>query len=666
MRHVVLFLLLVVPIAAVAQRENTFYVKQFGTQTLRTVGAMTAAAQAQCNSNTSIPCVLVFDPTLAAFSAGTMPVRCAQCVWLDYRSSDPQVNGAPLSSNPLNMKIFGCKGDGASDDSPCFAAAAASIVASRNVVGKNCTTAYLPPGTYLVHEADLSAAGSCFLLAGDNEQSTVIRYNGAGGAGSYVLRFGSLSFGGWRDFIIYGYDAAYTTVAQNGIQITGLLDRMSKAERFRIQGTYGDAIAQTTNAGVVNFAMKHFRFDSIGGFGFTLWTNGTSDGADVEWDEWTQDNNISDASLRTLLTNKGLYDGTHWGMGLIHCNNCRSVNWVLSNGRIETNKALVTQGAAGEASLLYEENTTAGQSGMLILVNVEGTNGQSAIRKYPLVSANVANAMGLRIFASGLYNYLCYIKDRTTGNCVGNRTGNVALASYTSTNNSMAAVDVDSHQEQSRATSAQAGNAAKWGRGDIWWHLATDFVPGATGVGTVMVYPASGKGRFDAATLSTAAVVTSGSATVGLPVDPSTLDLVQGDAITLVGAGAAAANYDASVTAIDYVNKTLTVSPAPSTSVNPATLKWAVPISREFGFDATRRTAAPGSGQWFKGEVVWNSVPAAGSPMGWICTVAGTPGTWVPFGYVGTTPTKAATGQRFVCIDAAGNFVSSATACSGT
>lgn len=40
--------------------------------------------------------------------------------------------------------------------------------------------------------------------------------------------------------------------------------------------------------------------------------------------------------------------------------------------------------------------------------------------------------------------------------------------------------------------------------------------------------------------------------------------------------------------------------------------------------------AAPTSGAWRVGDVVWNAVPTASSAFAWICTVAGTPGTWVP------------------------------------
>ena len=51
-----------------------------------------------------------------------------------------------------------------------------------------------------------------------------------------------------------------------------------------------------------------------------------------------------------------------------------------------------------------------------------------------------------------------------------------------------------------------------------------------------------------------------------------------------------------------------------------------------------RGTAAPTTGTWAVGDTVGNSAPTAGGVVGWVCTVAGTPGTWVPFG---NTPTAA-------------------------
>lgn len=42
-------------------------------------------------------------------------------------------------------------------------------------------------------------------------------------------------------------------------------------------------------------------------------------------------------------------------------------------------------------------------------------------------------------------------------------------------------------------------------------------------------------------------------------------------------------------------------------------------------------TAAPTSGTWAVGDIVYNRAPAAGGSLGWICTTAGTPGTWKTF-----------------------------------
>lgn len=45
-------------------------------------------------------------------------------------------------------------------------------------------------------------------------------------------------------------------------------------------------------------------------------------------------------------------------------------------------------------------------------------------------------------------------------------------------------------------------------------------------------------------------------------------------------------------------------------------------------------TAAPGSGTWAKGDIVWNVNPAASGKIGWVCTATGSPGTWKPFGAI--------------------------------
>ena len=43
-------------------------------------------------------------------------------------------------------------------------------------------------------------------------------------------------------------------------------------------------------------------------------------------------------------------------------------------------------------------------------------------------------------------------------------------------------------------------------------------------------------------------------------------------------------------------------------------------------------TVSPATGTWAVGDSVQNRVPSVGQPKGWLCTVAGTPGTWVSIG----------------------------------
>jgi hypothetical protein len=45
-------------------------------------------------------------------------------------------------------------------------------------------------------------------------------------------------------------------------------------------------------------------------------------------------------------------------------------------------------------------------------------------------------------------------------------------------------------------------------------------------------------------------------------------------------------------------------------------------------------TAAPTSGTYKRGDIVWNSTPAASGNVGWVCTTAGNPGTWKTFGTI--------------------------------
>ena len=42
----------------------------------------------------------------------------------------------------------------------------------------------------------------------------------------------------------------------------------------------------------------------------------------------------------------------------------------------------------------------------------------------------------------------------------------------------------------------------------------------------------------------------------------------------------------------------------------------------------------PKDGTFNQGDIVWNNIPRADAPVGWICTRPGTPGVWNPFGLI--------------------------------
>jgi len=52
------------------------------------------------------------------------------------------------------------------------------------------------------------------------------------------------------------------------------------------------------------------------------------------------------------------------------------------------------------------------------------------------------------------------------------------------------------------------------------------------------------------------------------------------------------------------------------------------------GRQQTNGTAAPTTGEWSRGDIVWNRSPSPGGFVGWVCTTGGTPGTWKGYGAI--------------------------------
>ena len=115
-----------------------------------------------------------------------------------------------------------------------------------------------------------------------------------------------------------------------------------------------------------------------------------------------------------------------------------------------------------------------------------------------------------------------------------------------------------------------------------------------------------------------------GSGTVQL--SGATTVLHPGMNITIDGVTATIARIDAT-TNIIYLWEAISVSGGahPITYTAPTWIEIATKV---------KAGAAPTTGTYSVGDVVYNTIPAAGGSIGWVCVTAGTPGTWKEFGLI--------------------------------
>lgn len=126
-------LVLLIAAAVSAQTDNTIYVRNFHGNN---VGAKTTAAMATCNPSTVVPCILVLDPSLAAWPAGTMPTLCSHCYLWDFTHGIPPAGGGGNTYVSVNVAGSGaarpvsypCTGIGATDTTNINGALAAENI----------------------------------------------------------------------------------------------------------------------------------------------------------------------------------------------------------------------------------------------------------------------------------------------------------------------------------------------------------------------------------------------------------------------------------------------------------------------------------------------------------------------------------------------------------
>ncbi len=186
--------------------------------------------------------------------------------------------------------------------------------------------------------------------------------------------------------------------------------------------------------------------------------------------------------------------------------------------------------------------------------------------------------------------------------------------------------------------------------GDVLYR-STDFVPGTNGPIRVLTYPATGRSTIDAGGLniSTTATIATNASTgtanfTGFNPLASNLQLndnllckncdatgaltvpFQVTCIDGTGSGTVCAGLGAQGIVASVAPGCIGASTCPAAGAE--TVQWQIGQLGDFGFEATWGSAAPSSGTYGVGRVVWNTNISSGQPIYWICSTAGTPGTW--------------------------------------
>lgn len=84
--------------------------------------------------------------------------------------------------------------------------------------------------------------------------------------------------------------------------------------------------------------------------------------------------------------------------------------------------------------------------------------------------------------------------------------------------------------------------------------------------------------------------------------------------------------YNGGISAINITGKYNAITAGRASAISKGMPLFANGLWLGFGSTArqvTNGTAAPTTGQWARGDIVWNTAPSAGGSMGWMCTTTG-------------------------------------------
>jgi hypothetical protein len=470
----------------------------------------------------------------------------------------------------ISVKDFGAIGDGVADDSAAIQAAEDAGVLIGDALGGRYPKIHFPNGTYKCNHLTWKRVCS---WVGEEVGNTRLVYNGPDNtAGSYIVGLavssGAVPYSGFYNMTFVGFDSGDTSNPSAAHAILNLgtqLDWGFKLENLHFSSFFDDALQlRGTNSVFVNLFINRVRFDGCGGFGIFIGSNNSNSGSPMVLDQFTLDNNII-GNYATKMTGQGRYDGSRWGKGLLRLDDGQSVSCHIANARIELNKKLVAHNNA--FSLIYANNTIGGSRSFINVSNIQGTGRNDQ----PIIFCkDVTGRVTLRHSDIGMSAYAKLYEGTSLERDLYK---NQVQIGFSGSNTQMpTGLQLYGHQLEWRGNPPEQlpSHGGYYKYGDMVFNSAP-------GIGRAAMWqcrwPTIGAAVANSGNITTAAVATSDSNVVSVPA--STLsNFGVGINITLVGAGAAGADLDTRVTAVDEQDNKITLNDAASTSVEPCTIKF--------------------------------------------------------------------------------------------
>lgn len=502
----------------------------------------------------------------------------------------------PVSGVINNDKIYVdwfTPADLAASDSTAIANCAK--IASKSATNQIKSIVFNAGREYRTHEIDFvtitGLSNVKIVIEGSNTAGARINYDGAGGSGSYMFKWGGLSYGGLNNLALNGYSSTFSGDTCEVLGWTNTqFDMGGEVKNFGfIRADYG-----WKHTGIfVNMYFDKGRWDIMNEYPILIDLDG-----------------VSGMERRPLKVSRFTYDNNNnsgGSKGFIKIVNPNGVELVLQDARIEFNGATDDSVAIVE----LEQNTSGVFKGTF--QNITGYMSSSSNYDYFLsTDATGFSRFDLTFIACNMDQIRALLQlNRGSGYVEYFSSSDIesGIATFGGNLQNRAHLNIGGRKFFSSDRSVVGSQQFSVKYGDISYLTGGYTLPGQNAT-QMVAYPFVGTANANTS------AVTTGSGVVGE--DTLTVaalsDIYIGSNIRIAGANFNSADLYTRVSNI--VGLDLILTDTLRTAASDANVYHVPPQWRDVNY---RTSAAPTTGNWLLGEIVYNSAPSSGGSVGWVC-----------------------------------------------